>query len=268
MLDLSFLDERKDGMKNIMAEAEAVDVNCMIGRGIEVAYAFETARDLAKQLKKHHVAKAVVANLMALNWNLKDGNEQLLTETGKIKNLIPCPILSPHLGTSEMPSAKDLTTMLRRHRISAVKAYPAKANYLLDTFYAGKLLAILEEFRIPLLLEWDQVDKSSLPAVTAAFPHLPFILLFAGFRASRTMYPLLEKRENVFFDTSRFADYKILEEIVSLFGADRLLFGSGMPCYHPGPAITLVCLADISEMNQRLILSGNWNRLAGGVQWN
>ncbi len=254
-------------MKNIILESGTVDVNCMIGRGINVSYKFETAQDLSKYLEKYHISKAVVSSLMALNWNLKDGNERLFDETGKFKNLIPCPVLSPHLGTSELPPAGELVKMLRRRRISAVKAYPMKGRYFLDKFYAGKLLEILDEFRIPLLMDWDQVDKSSLPEVTAEFPGIPFILLSAGFLESRTMYPLLEKRENIFFDTSRFADYKILEETVRLFGSERLFFGSGMPCYNPGPPITLVCLADIPDKDKKSILSGNWERLEGGVKW-
>ena len=254
-------------MKNIMLDSGAVDVNCMIGRGMGVSYKFETAQELSGYLKKYHISKAVVSSFMSLNWNLKDGNSRLFDETGKIKNLIPCPILSPHLGTSELPPAPELIKMLRRHRITAIKAYPAKGHYLLDKFYAGKLLEILNEFRIPLLMDWDQVDKSSLPEVAAEFPNIPFILLFAGFLESRMMYPLIEKRKNIFFDTSRFADYKILEEIVRLFGAERLLFGSGMPCFNPGPPITLICLSDISDKDKKSILSGNWKRLEGGVKW-
>ena len=255
-------------MKNIIKAAETVDVNCMIGRGTGVSYKFETALDLSKYLEKYHISKALVSSFMALNWNLKDGNEQLFDETDKFKNLIPCPILSPHLGTSELPDADEVIRMLKLHRVSAVKAYPAKAAYPFDKFYAGKLLEILNEFRIPLLVEWDELNIASLPEVTADFPDIPFVLLFAGFRKSRMMYPLLEKRKNIFFDTSRFADYKILEEIVNLFGAERILFGSGMPCFNPGPAITLICMADILEKDKKLILSGNWKRLAGGVKWN
>ncbi len=254
-------------MKNIMLESGTVDVNCMIGRGVGVSYKFETAQELSKYLKKFHITRAVVSSFMSLNWNLKDGNSQLFDDTAKIKNLIPCPILSPHLGTSELPSAPELIKMLRRHRITAVKAYPAKGRYFLDKFYAGKLLEILDEFRIPLLMDWDQVDKSSLPEVAAQFPGVPFIFLSAGFLESRIMYPLLEKRKNIFFDTSRFADYKILEEIVRLFGAKRLLFGSGMPCFNPGPPITLICLSDIPDKDKKSIFSGNWKRLEGGVKW-
>jgi len=254
-------------MGNIIKEAETVDVNCMIGRGTGVSYKFETAQELSEYLRGNNISKAVVSSFMALNWNLKDGNKQLFDETEKFKNLIPCPILSPHLGTSELPDADGLIRMLKLHRVSAVKVYPGKGAYPFDKFYAGKLLEILNEFRIPLLVEWDELNIPSLPEVTADFPDIPFILLFAGFRKSRMMYPLLEKRKNIFFDTSRFADYKILEEIVKLFGAERILFGSGMPCFNPGPAITLLCLADIPEIDKKQILSGNWKRMEGGVKW-
>jgi predicted TIM-barrel fold metal-dependent hydrolase len=83
---------------------------------------------------------------------------------------------------------------------------------------------------------------------------------------ARLMYPLLEKRPNVFFDLSRFADYGIVEEIVAKFGAGRLLFGSGMPFLNPGAAITYVCYAEIAEKDKRMILSGNWERMEKAIR--
>ncbi len=254
-------------MKNIILESETVDVNCMIGRGIDVSYKFETAGELSEYLAKYHISRAVVSSFMALNWNLKDGNKQLFDGTEKFRNLIPCPILSPHLGTSELPGAGKLGSILKQQRISAVKLYPATGGYPFNKFYAGKLLEILDELKIPVLIEWDEAGALTLPEVSAEFPNIPFILLFAGFRKSRMMYPLLEKRKNIFFDTSRFADYKILEEIVKLFGAERLLFGTGMSRFNPGPSMSLICLADISIKEKKQILSGNWKRLEGGIKW-
>ena len=54
-------------MKNIMLESGAVDVNCMIGRGVGVSYKFETAQELSKYLKKFHISRAVVSSFMSLN---------------------------------------------------------------------------------------------------------------------------------------------------------------------------------------------------------
>ncbi len=248
-------------MKNLLKEARAVDVNCAIGRGVDRKLKFESADELVSYLRKYHIARGMVTSLMAANWNLRDGNEWLLKQADGREELSPCVVLSSHLGTSELPSADELRVWLKRHGVKSVRLYPAAGNYQLDGFYAGALLELMDELRMPLLIDWGEINTVTFPQACADFPHIPFVLLGAGFRVSRLMYPLLEKRHNVFFDICKFADYGLLEEIVMKFGAERLLFGSGMPMSNPGGAITRVCLAEIADKEKVAILGGNWRRI-------
>jgi predicted TIM-barrel fold metal-dependent hydrolase len=253
-------------MKNIIKDAGTVDVNCMIGRGVDCSYKFSTAAELGAYLKKYHIAKALTASFMALRWNIAEGNESLVRETEGYDNILRVFIISPHLGTSEMPSRKELKEKLERYKVAAVKLYPASSGYPLDSFYAGSLLGLLDEMRMPVLIDWDENNFSSFPKLCSEFKNIPFIILEGGFKKSRIMYPLLEKTENVFFDICRFADSNLIEEIVIKFGAERLLFGSGMPRLSPGAAMALVTYADISNAEKKMILSGNWERIHGGVR--
>ena len=248
-------------MKNIMKEAAAVDVNCAIGRARDRVLKFESAAELAGYLRKYHIARAVVSSLMSFNWNANDGDEWLFQQLAAHKNLIPCVTLSSHLGTSELPSRDELKDWLKLKKVKAAKVYPQSGGFRLDAFYAGALLELLDALRIPLLMDWSEVDPGTLPQVTADFPGIPFVLLNSGFRSSRFMYPLMEKRGNVFFDVGRFDDFGLIEEIVAKFGAGRLLFGSSMPAINPGAAITMVCRADIPDEDKVLILGGNWRRM-------
>ena len=252
-------------MKDLLREAEAVDINCAIGRGIDRKLKFESADELAGYLKKYHIASGVVTSLMALNWNLQDGNDWLFAQLAGHGNLSPNVVLSPHLGTSELPPPDELRAWLKKHGVRSARLYPRSGAYHLDRFYSGTLLELMNELRLPLLIDWGEIDAVSFPQVCADFPDIPFVLLGAGFNRSRFMYPLLEKRQNVFFEISRFADYGILEEIVLKFGAGRLLFGSGMPTISPGAAITWVCMAEIKEKDKLRILGGNWRELEQGV---
>ena len=252
-------------MKNLLREAKAVDINCAIGRAVDRKLKFESADELASYLKKFHISRGVVTSLMATNWNLQDGNDWLFAQIAGHENLSPNVVLSPHLGTSELPPPEELHAWLKQHGVKSARLYPRSGAYQLDRFYAGALLELLNALRLPLLMDWGEIDPVSFPQVCADFPDIPFVLLGAGFLRSRLMYPLLEKRPNVFFEVSRFADYGILEEIVRKFGAGRLLFGSGMPSLNPGAAITWVCLAEIAEKEKLQILGGNWRELEQGV---
>jgi predicted TIM-barrel fold metal-dependent hydrolase len=254
-----------DAPKNLVAQAHAVDVNCMLGRGVDRLWKFSTAAELLKHLDAFHIERALVYHSMAYDWNLADGNRMLLEELGNHRRLLPCVVASPHLGTAEMPDAKSYRAWLRKVRPAAVRLFPN--SYKLHSFFAGELLDILDSLRLPVLINWGDLDPVALAEVSGEYAHIPFVLLKAGFKQSRSLFPLLEKRKNTYFSTSNFCDTDLLEEIVARYGARRLLFGSDMPRFHPGPALAIVCLADISAADKTLILGGNWRRLEGGVRW-
>jgi len=253
-------------MKNIIEDAKSVDVNCMIGRSKGCAYKFESAKELEGQMRKCHISRALVGHFKASAWNMDDGNRSLCEELRSFPNLMPCFHLSSNLGSSALPPASKLKNILKKAGARAARVSPRSECYDLDSFYASDLLGMLDDLRLPLLVNWDELDISSLPRVCAEYKKIPFILLGAGFRKSRWMFPLLEKRDNVFFDICRFDDSHLLEEIITRFGAERLLFGSGMPLLSPGAAMTLVCYSETSDVNKKKILSGNWERIEKGIK--
>ena len=57
------------------------------------------------------------------------------------------------------------------------------------------------------------------------------------------------------------------ERMAARVGPERLLFGTGMPMYAPGPAITLLTYSGLSQAEKSLVGAGNLRRLldsAGG----
>jgi predicted TIM-barrel fold metal-dependent hydrolase len=52
-----------------------------------------------------------------------------------------------------------------------------------------------------------------------------------------------------------------VEAVVKRFGAERLLFGTNLPTFNPGAAVTTVMYADIAEEDKSLIAAGNLRRL-------
>ena len=46
-----------------------------------------------------------------------------------------------------------------------------------------------------------------------------------------------------------------------VFGAERLIFGTGMPEYAPGPAVTLITYSGLDEEAKRQVAGDNLRRL-------
>jgi predicted TIM-barrel fold metal-dependent hydrolase len=253
-------------MKNILASNPVVDVNCMIGRGVDRLWKFDTADQLEAQLDAFHIRRAVVWHAAANNWNVPDGNAMLLRDIAGRDRLRPCLVATPHFDTAEMPAAARYRQQLASIRPAALRLFPRTAQFSLSPFFAGELLEIANRFRLPLMVDYDELEPAALAEAAGTFPAIPWMILNSMFRHSRMLFPLLRQCPNVHVVTS-FFDSNLLEEIVAKFGPERVLFGSGMPQVHPGPMVAVVTYADVPEADKAAILGGNWARIERETRW-
>jgi predicted TIM-barrel fold metal-dependent hydrolase len=157
--------------------------------------------------------------------------------------------------------------------IRAVRLFPRLHRFSLAEWSADELFAEVEQHRIPVLLDFgrthwaeDVVDYGQVARICATFPGLPLVLTREGIGSVRHLYPLLERFPNLHLDISYYQASGGLADIARRFGARRLLFGTGLPEYSGGPAIAMVCYADLSEEDKRRIAGDNLRNLLSGVK--
>lgn len=100
---------------------------------------------------------------------------------------------------------------------------------------------------------------ASLPDLTIVCAHwgggLPFYAL---------MPEVKQAMRNVFFDTAA-SPYlyspQVYNQVISLVGSDKILFGSDYPVMTPGRLLKEINSLDLPEATRKLILSGNARRL-------
>jgi len=100
---------------------------------------------------------------------------------------------------------------------------------------------------------------ASLPDLTIVCAHwgggLPFYAL---------MPEVKQAMRNVFFDTAA-SPYlyspQVYNQVISLVGSDKILFGSDYPVMTPGRLLKEINSLDLPEATKKLILSGNARRL-------
>ena len=99
------------------------------------------------------------------------------------------------------------------------------------------------------------------------YPDVPFILLRHGDRRTHTIFPILRQLNNVYFEIGTMCDYVEIEQIVSRFGSERLLFGSGLPMFEPSGPLGMVHYALISQEDRENIAHRNFERLEGDIRY-
>jgi predicted TIM-barrel fold metal-dependent hydrolase len=117
--------------------------------------------------------------------------------------------------------------------------------------------------RIPLLLSLRRgFEWRDIYALLAEFPDLVCAICDHGCWGEDRMFrPLLERYPNVYVDTAQYLLDGGLEALVTEFGAQRVLFGSGFPESYVGGMMMALRHAHIPEEAKAAIAGGNLARI-------
>jgi len=236
------------------------DCNCQIGRyGVRHPEAFTTADELVREMEYSGIGEALAYHSMAKEYAPSVGNEMLLKEI-EGKPIRPCWVVMPH-NTGEMPAPDELLRLMSQHGVKAVRAFPAAQQFRLSDWCSGPLLDMLEANMIPFFLDMDQTNWEDVAGVLKSHPRLNLVLLRTSYRIDRYIYPLFERYEGLRIEAATYQVTHGIEEVCTRFGAERLLFGTGLPFTEAGPSIAQITYAEISDEEKQLIASGNLKKL-------
>ncbi|MBD2863754.1 amidohydrolase family protein [Paenibacillus oceani] len=239
------------------------DCNANVGKiGYKHRLQMWRTEELLAEMKRCGIAGALVYHGMAKSHSPVYGNRLLPEELAKSPRLFGCLAAMPdHLG--DFPAPAEFLEELRHSGMRAVKLFPKSHHYDPDQRTIGKLLGVLEQERIPLLVDAAEVSLSAVAGIAGSHPDLAVVLLGMSWSQERRLFPMLDEHPNVRIEFSALQSNAIIETAYERFGAERLLFGSGMPFKSPGAARALIDYARIPEEAKRLIAGGNLAKLLG-----
>jgi hypothetical protein len=248
----------------VMAEKlRFFDCNCSVGRtGYPHLFDISDAAGLQQEMTTAGIEEALVYHAVARDAHPPLGNGLLMEEIKGRPGLHPVWILLPH-HAGEMPPPDQLLDELKALGVKAVRAYPARTHhsFSLAGWCAGELLAALDAARVPLILDAEIVSWEDVWSLLKSYLHLPLIMANCSYRHNRYLYPLFEKFQNLFVETSRFMGGGTIEDVIRHFGTRPLLFGTNMPQYTGTAAVALIAYADIEDKDKDAIAGGNLRRL-------
>jgi predicted TIM-barrel fold metal-dependent hydrolase len=244
------------------------DANCLLGP--ESAAPPETRLGLEETLRLLHevgVSRALVTSGVARDYDPLEGNARLLREISGSDGLVPClVVLPPHSG--EFPGGDDLLRYLDDARAGAVRIYPGPHNYGLGARWTDDLFGPLAEAGFPVFMDATEASWPEIDGVLTRHPKLHLVVCRPNYRQIRWAAPLFEAHQGLHVETSLWLAHGGIEYAVERFGHERLLFGSGLPHYAPGGAMSPITYARISEEARRAISGENLAALlhAGGAR--
>jgi predicted TIM-barrel fold metal-dependent hydrolase len=229
-----------------------IDTNAYLGHYAFRQLRHNTPAELLKLMDRKGIGKALVSSASAITYrNTQPANEELAVLTKPHRDrLIPLAVINPfYAGWRD-----DLKICQEEFGFRGLRLYPKWHNYglsescCLELIHSATRLGLV--ISIPLRVEDNRqrswlVDVPDLtPAEVApllkACPKGKFLLLNgAGFTGSPLGQKNADVPANYWIEISRLSAVLANEigTLIARLGADRVIFGTGMPFNYPDPAL-------------------------------
>jgi predicted TIM-barrel fold metal-dependent hydrolase len=245
-----------------MPELDFFDCNCMVGpRTAPRPETILTIEQMIEELEYAGIKQALIFHSYAKEYDAVIGNDKCSEVCAQYPNLHPCYAVLPH-HTGEMPTGDALLQYLEKGGARAVKIFPYDHNLGLGETWCGELYATLAEAGVPLFLDWyDQLNWNDVDSILSHHPTLNLIMIRIFYRVDRWMYPLLKKYPTLRCEYELYDVHRGIEALTQRFGAERLLFGTGLPEWDPGAVVSSLQYAEISQEEKERIAHKNLESL-------
>jgi len=217
-------------------------------------------REVLDAMQRAGISRALAIHALAKELAPIEGNDLIVMLAREHQWIEPCWVAMPH-HTREMPAAGVLLAAMRNSGVRSVRLFPSLHGWRMNEYGTGELLSALGAACVPTFVDLDQTNWDEVDQVCATHPGLPLVVLRVTYRIDRTLYPLLEKHQNLRIEISGYQPHRGIEEIAARFGAHRLLFGSGLPVFEPGSAVAMVTYAELPEDQKQMIAAANLEAL-------
>ncbi len=244
---------------------EFIDVNCMFGSTTGASLHIKRPDELVQVMDKNNIRKAVIYSSLCIKNSLIQGNDETAGLAGKNDRFIGSMVLVPTLynenGTLEM-----ISKTIRDSNIRFTRMFPRTHNFKFSKWQIGDILDMLQNKKIPVMMNLDEIDIGDFVETKKEFPAIPVVIACTTQWANRIYPALCKELPNVYIETSNTIEYRGIEFLSRLLGPDKLIFGTNMPKKEPYDSIYHLVYSDIPDSEKEMIACGNINRILNEIR--
>ncbi|MBN1874677.1 MAG: amidohydrolase family protein [Anaerolineae bacterium] len=221
-----------------------------------------TVEKLLAEMDRAGVEKALVWHIVQHDASPQVGNDLLTDAIFDQPRLVGCWTILPNQA-HEFPSPTIFFRQMQAANIAALRIFPDTHRYLANAVSMGDWLEAMVAHRIPLFVSVRRgMTWNAVYTLLADFPDLICVICDHGcWGMDRMFRPLLERYPNVYIDTAQYLLDGGIESLVTDYGAQRLLFGSGFPESYFGGMMMALKHAQIPDTAKIAIAGGNLERI-------
>ena len=244
------------------------DADCAVGSGPAIGIRPDVKRLLA-DMDRFGVDRALVRHGNFKMLGAEAGNRELAEmlatdDSGRLRgvwSILPdqCP---------ELPQGDAFFSAMKQNRICALTLYPDDHLFVPCRWAIGRIMDAAAERRIPVLFEAAHNDWSKIYDFVREFPRNRIVIqeYWGKWGHDRQLRPLLENCENVFYSIGGYQVPDGLRDLVELYGAQRILYGSGYPRYNQGTGMLQLKQGGMTDEAVAAIAGKNLEKMLAEVQ--
>lgn len=233
-----------------------IDINACFGfepeRKVDVSLS-----QLLGLMDRFNIDKALAYSLKAVYYDFQEGNEETLRVAQREPSIIPVAVVNPQ----QFPHFLKATKEIKEAGFKAIRLFPHLHHYPYDFSPLEYIFQEALQAELPVLIHCRSQGSATLMGRWAERFAIPFILCEVGYDNLAEVLYVAIKNSNIYIDTSYLDGFGNIEIAREYLGADRLLFGSGMPYRNPYPAMETVRRSFLSLEEKEKIMGTNARRL-------
>lgn len=244
-----------------------IDARCQLGRrGMFREGEPVTKTDILELMDRCDIEKAIAYHSIAKEGDMKAGNLELLKDTQDDDRFIRQWVAMPS-AFGEFMSVDELLTGMKEHGVSSVRLFPKTHGFSLKPYAMGKFMAAMAEHKIPVFMTYNESgEQDALYGLLTDYPQVNFVISDISYREERKMFPILQQCKNLYIGTGNYVVHGGVKTMCEYFGAERMIFDTGLPTGSATAAVSLICFAEISQEEKELIAHGNIERMLSEVK--
>jgi len=223
--------------------------------------------ELLDDLDLAGIAGALVLHAQTLYYDPMLANRELIEQIAAHRErLFPCWMALPALS-GDFPDVPDFMVAARTHDVRAVRLEPQVFGLPLDETLWAELRDALRAESMLVITSTDEGfggDFTGLDRFLTVFSGSNVLLLNAVWSQWRNIIHLMNKHPQLHLEFTGFQANRAVEYCAGRYGAERCLFGTGLPKKAPGAARGFLDWSLLPDAEVAKVAGANLVRLLGG----
>lgn len=234
------------------------DVNCCYRSGCPDGMLAATFEQLNRVCDDNGIVARALYCADRSGMSVREQNEQTLNLCRE-RGDVPVLRLLPPAFPTEGYSLDEIAALAEQG--AAFRIHPQLDGAPLKQWMFPDVFGLLAQRKTPLLISLDEANMDDLAALKTRYPGLVLVLTNTTQWMNRQYVQFVKTFPNVVLDISNVIEYYGLESLVRCVGAEKLLFGTGMPAKEPYDKIYQLLYSDLSSEQREMIAFGNFERI-------